>query len=374
MFVFLAAFLAIAHAESTPTVSITVDAKTTEFLLLTSGTRLDFSTPGPKKISVESRRRMAGAAQRARPAPINAEGDGNLILTIRVPGTAIPAGKINDAMGGFPSKSDRSIVTVPEGGKVLTLEAPVGGPDFFVRVVDRTWPDRLIVPINTGVAGIDNMPDPAIVSVEENDSAEEPANQYASDSADTPMKLLRDPKAPEVLKPAAGMQMGFGVPTRGQKMVFSLAAIGRYPVYKDLVSAGGSIGWHRIAVEDQLPVADPISGDLTYIANWRTNVVPIVAQANVHVPFPAGPITPVASTGLGMFIATRAEGAERVTNVALGPTVGLGAEIDLSVGEIQTTFAWHEARARFGNQAVDGSVVRESLAVIQFNLAYLYVF
>ena len=164
MIAFLMALIAFAHA--TDSVSITVDEKTTEFLLIPSGTRLDFSTPGPKKITVESRRRLAGAAQRARTAPLSAEGDGNLILTIRVPGIAAPDGIINDALGGVPSKSDRSVVTVPEGGKVLTLEAPVGGPDFFVRVVDRTWPDRLIVPIRVSEAGINNMPDPDIVEAD----------------------------------------------------------------------------------------------------------------------------------------------------------------------------------------------------------------
>jgi hypothetical protein len=373
MLFFLSLILSFAHAEETPTVSITVDGKTTEFLLLASGTRLDFSTPGPKKIAVESRRRMAGAAQRAGTAPITAEGDGNLILTIRVPGSAVAGGQINDQMGGYPSKPDRSVVTVPDGGEVLTIEAPIGGPDFFIRVVDRTWPDRLVIPIHSSLIGED-IGDPDIVENEDPPPVQE--DEFLSDEVvqEQPQQPRRSPDAPDDLRPAAGMLLGFGIPARGNKMVFALAATGRYPVYKDLISAGGSLGWHRIAVEEEVAIANPISGDLTYSANWHTTVVPIVGTANIHVPFPAGPITPVASAGLGMYIATRAEGANKVTNLALGPTFGLGAEADIQIGQIQAMLTWHEARAQFGNQATDGSVVRESLAVSQFNVSYLYVF
>ena len=371
MIAFLMALIAFAHA--TDSVSITVDAKTTEFLLIPSGTRLDFSTPGPKKITVESRRRLAGAAQRARTAPLSAEGDGNLILTIRVPGIAAPDGIINDALGGVPSKSDRSVVTVPEGGKVLTLEAPVGGPDFFVRVVDRTWPDRLIVPIRVSEAGINNMPDPDIVEADlDTNEPESEQPSYTTEAESN--RLTRNPSAPDILKPGAGMSLGLGAPSRGTNVVVNISAVGRYPVYKDLVSIGASLGWYRIGVNDQITIADPMAGDLTYTANWHTTVVPVVGLTTIHVPFPAGPITPLAGAGPGMYIATRTEGVNKSTSLALGSAVSLGAEIATPIGEFQTTFNWHEARARFGNQAEDGSVVRETLAVSQLNFAYLYLF
>jgi len=370
MVFFLSLFLSFAHAEATPSVSITVDGKTTEFLLLSSGTRLDFSTPGPKKIAIESRRRMAGAAQRAGTAPIVAEGDGNLILTIRVPGTAMADGQINDKMGGYPSKPDRSVVTVPDGGEVLTIEAPTGGPDFFIRVVDRTFPNRLVVPIHSSRAGED-IGDPDIVADQDKDL---PVQEPIQEPIPTEVRNPRSPDAPDDLRPAVGMNFGFGIPARGNKMVFAINAVGRYPVYKDLISAGGSIGWHRIGVQEDIDVANPISGDLNYSADWHTTVLPITGQANIHVPFPAGPITPIASAGVGLYIATRADNGSKITNLAIGPTVGLGAEADIQIGQIQTTVTWHEARARFGNQSTDGSVVRESLAVSQFNVAYLYVF
>jgi hypothetical protein len=371
MLFFLHLILSIGHAEIEPTVSITVEGNTTEFLLLSSGTRLDFSTPGPKKIAIESRRRMAGAAQRAGTAPITAVGDGNLILTIRVPGTAVASGTINDKMGGYPSKPDRSVVTVPDGGKVLTVEAPIGGPDFLIRVVDRTWPDRLVTPIHSSLIDED-IGDPEISEAEEPIGDQEEIQQEI-DSSQTE-RPMRSKNAPDDLRPAAGVKIGFGIPSRGNKMVFAMAATGRYPIYKDLISLGGSLGWHRIGVEEQVAIANPIAGDLTYAANWHTTVIPIVAQGNIHVPFPAGPITPIASAGMGMYIATRTDGSDKTTNLALGPTFGLGAEADIPVGQIQATVSWHEARARFGNQSTDGSAVRESLAVSQLNVAYLYVF
>ncbi len=372
MWFFLAVLLNLAHAEAAETVSITVDAKTTEYLLLPSGTRLDFPTPGPKRISIESRRRMAGAAQRSRPEPINAEGDGNAILTIRVPGTSIPSGKINDRLGGFPSKADRSNITVPEGGEVLSLEAPVGGPDFFIRVVDRTWPDRLVLPIATGSAMADNMPDPDLSAQPTDIQKEVPQSEAKENKPKNEDHRL--PGAPDILKPAAGLAMGVGLPARGNNIVASISAVGRYPLYKELISAGASLGWHRIAVEETVPISDPLAGDLTYAANWRTTIVPITVHANIHVPFPAGPIKPIANSGVGMYVATRAEDTKRVTSVTFGPTVGLGAVVDFDFGELQASVNWHEARAKFGNQSTDGSVVRESLAVTQINLAYMYVF
>ena len=168
--------------------------------------------------------------------------------------------------------------------------------------------------------------------------------------------------------------MGVGLPARGNNIVTSINAVGRYPLYKELISAGASLGWHRISVEEQVSISDPLAGDLIYAADWKTTVIPITAHANIHVPFPAGPITPIANSGVGMYIATRAEGSNRVTNVTFGPTVGLGAEMEFEFGEFQAVVNWHDARAKFGNQSTDGSVVRESLAVTQINLAYMYVF
>ncbi len=117
--------------EDDPTTPITVDAKTDPYVPLASGTSATFETPGPQKVMVQSRRRMAGAGQRAKHAPIEVRGDGNPILTIKVSGTAIPDGRIHDRLEGFPSKDEKTLITVPEGGRQLTLTAPLWGcPDW----------------------------------------------------------------------------------------------------------------------------------------------------------------------------------------------------------------------------------------------------
>jgi hypothetical protein len=146
------------------------------------------------------------------------------------------------------------------------------------------------------------------------------------------------------------------------------------PVYAQLLSAGASIGWHRIRVEEKHHITDATGGYLVYEADYRTTVVPISARITVHVPYPAGPVQPIASAGLGLFIATRTDGVHRSTNIALGPTVAAGCETAIGAGRLQSTIGWSEARARFGNQGLDGGAVRETLAVTRINLRYLYTF
>jgi hypothetical protein len=145
-------------------------------------------------------------------------------------------------------------------------------------------------------------------------------------------------------------------------------------VYAQLLSAGASIGWHRIRVEENHHITDPTGGYLLYEADYRTTVIPISARISVHVPYPAGPVQPIASVGLGLFIATRTDGQQISTNIALGPTVAGGCEIAIGSGRLQSTVGWHEARAQFGNQGLDGGAVAETLAVTRLNLRYLYTF
>ena len=157
-------------------------------------------------------------------------------------------------------------------------------------------------------------------------------------------------------------------------MVFHVGATGRYPIYNDLLSIGGSVGWHRIAVESNQTTTNPLVGTVTYDANWRTDIVPIITRVTVHVPYPPGPVTPIASLGLGGFIATRTDGSTSTTHFAVGPELATGIEFGLPVGLLQTTVSWSEARAQMGNKGVDGAAVSETLAVTRLNLAYLYVF
>ena len=353
-----------ADSATTP---ITVDAKTSSYLPLSSGSTLAFETPGPRKLTIESRRRMAGAGQRAKHAPLEVRGDGNPIMTIKVPGTAIADGRIHDRLEGFPSKVDRTVITVPEGGSRLTLTAPPGGPDFFIRVTDRDRPTVLIMP--AGVAAVAAT----TADAEEPKEAPRTGADEDKDKQDRAAKP-RKKNTQTDLQAGAGLEMGFGVPARGTQMVFHIGATGRYPIHKDLISVGGSIGWHRIGVEAERTSTHPLAGDVSYEADWHTNIVPIITRFTVHVPYPPGPVTPIASAGLGMFIATRTEGDTSNTRLAVGPELAVGCEFGLPVGLMQTTISWSEARAQMGNRGTDGDAVSETFAVTSFNLAYLYVF
>jgi hypothetical protein len=373
------AALAAEEADVSPTVGITVDAKTEHFLPLKSGSTLTFDTPGPQGLLVISRRRMAGAGQRAKTAPIEARGDGHPIMTIAVSGTAIPSGRIHDRMEGFPSKQDKSVITVPEGGKQLTLTAPPGGPDFFVHVSSRDRPDVLILPIGAAPAAAAVA---AATAPAEAPRSGEPKEDPQAAEEDAPPPGQAKPATPQKaqeLKPGVGVELGLGIPARGTSLVTHVGLTGRYPVYRDLLSVGGSIGWHRITVEEQVNVVHPMSGNLEYSANWRTSIVPIQARATVHVPYSAGPIVPIASAGLGLFIATRtdesgADGPQTATKLAVGPELAVGCEIEIDVGLLQTTVSWSEARASLGNRGVDGEPVAETFALTSLYLSYLYTF
>jgi len=361
-----------AHAQSeapsdSPTTAIRVKTKTEQYVAIGSGNTLVFDTPGPMKLMIESRRRMAGAGQHSKDAPLKALGDGQAIRTLNVPGESIANGAIEDRLGGYPSKSDRSILAVPLGGQQLSLYAPQGGPDFFVRVMDRDNPAVLILPTGVEAPAVAVSPEPLVETAEpivESEVKAEPPKAVMSPT----------PNQSPLLTAAAGIQTGVGVPARGTNAVTHIGITGRIPVYAQLLSAGASIGWHRIRVEENHHITDATGGYLVYEANYRTTVIPISARLSVHVPYPAGPVQPIASAGLGIFVATRTDGKQSVTNIAVGPSVAAGCEIAIGAGRLQSTIGWHEARARLGNQGLDGGAVRETLAVTRLNFRYLYTF
>jgi hypothetical protein len=361
MIAFIALLLGTAAASTTAgsAVTVTVNQASVPYLPLPSGTELLFDTPGPKKLTIEARRRMAGPSQRAQSAPMEALGDGQLILTIKVPGTALSRGTIDDRIGGFPSKSDRSVVTVPPGGNQLTLRAPTGGPDFLVRITDRNG--EALLPISGG----EQAPPPKPVV-----SAVTPTPKPAPPPQPTRQKPTR--AAPAALSTAAGIDLGLGLPARGSAPVWHLGLTGRLPAYNNLISVGGSMGYHRIRVEETHTVAQPVGGYASQTVDYRTGVVPIEIHAGIHAP--AGPIAPVATAGMALFVATRVDGSNRVTNVAVGPSLAIGGEASVGPGSIRLLLGWSEARARFGNTGTGGESVRETLAVSRISTQYLYTF
>lgn len=359
------------EAPASPsTTAIRIKNKTEQYLPLSSGSTLVFDTPGPVKLMIESRRRMAGAGQYSKDAPLKALGDGQLIRTLSVPGESISSGTIQDRLGGYPSKSDRSPLAVPPGGQQLSLHAPQGGPDFFVRVTDRDNPTVLILPAGVEAPVVAFSPEPVVEPIDPIEPIEPP---QAEAPPPKPRAVPTPTQSPQ-LTAAAGIETGVGIPARGTNAVAHIGITGRLPVYAQLLSAGASIGWHRIRVEENHHITDPTGGYLVYEADYRTTVIPISARISVHVPYPAGPVQPIASVGLGLFIATRTDGEQSSTNIALGPTVAGGCEIAIGSGRLQSTVGWHEARAQFGNQGLDGGAVAETLAVTRLNLRYLYTF
>jgi len=361
MIAFIALLLGTAGASTTAgsAVTVTVNQASVPYLPLPSGTELLFDTPGPKKLTIETRRRMAGPSQRAQSAPMEALGDGQLILTIKVPGTALSSGTIDDRLGGFPSKSDRSVVTVPPGGNQLTLRAPTGGPDFLVRITDRSG--EALLPVSGGEPT--PPPKPVVTAVTPSPKPAPPPQAN---------KRKRTQAAPAALSTAGGIDLGFGLPARGSSPIWHMGLTGRLPVYNNLISVGASMGYHRIRVEETHTIAQPVGGYASQSVDYRTGIVPIEVHAGIHVP--AGPIAPVATAGMTLFVATRTEGSDRVTNAAIGPSLAVGGEAAVGPGSIRLLLGWSEGRARFGNAGTQGESVRETLAVSRISTQYLYTF
>ena len=122
-------------------------------------------------------------------------------------------------------------------------------------------------------------------------------------------------------------------------------------------------------------MADPHLGHTTVSAQWRTNVVPIVARGLAHSPVTIGPVRPIAGLGLGLFIANRSEGNYTTTQVGLGPELLAGVDYDLGhLGTFGGNMTWSEARMFLGHQGADGMPVRETVANTRLNLCWFHTF
>ncbi len=339
--------------EAPDPVVIQVGKNEDRYHLIRAGSQLDFDTPGPLEVKVDIRQRLASANQKA-DGELRAVGDSvHPIMTITVQGAAEGNGQINDAYGGIPSKADHAEITVPAGGSMLSLIAPSGGGDFFVRVMDEDG----LEPVAAVVAPLDT---------------EEPNEEPRHVADEKPKKKNQRTGSGG---PAVGAAFGLGVPARGTKAVGYLAAEGRYPIYKNFLSAGGAIGWYRIGVNQSVQVADPYSGPSDIQGTWHTDVVPIVARILGHLPFDLGPVIPMGGLGFGMYFAKRIDGTFKSTRLGVGPEILVGSEFELGVaGRIGTHISWNGARVRYGNRGPDGEEVRETIANTRLNLRYLYLF
>jgi hypothetical protein len=238
---------------------------------------------------------------------------------------------------------------------VLTIRAPAGGPDFLIRVTDRQG--NIIHPIESGLPS--NKPPPPVAA-----AIPKPA------PAPNAKPNVQSKTKPTSLSAAAGINAGIGVAGRGSRAVPHVAATARLPLHGDLISAGMAFGYHRIAVNESHTVAVPFGGYATQLVQYTTTVLPIEAHMGVHVP--TGSFHAVATAGLTMSIATRNDDGDKVTNLALGPSIGTGVEFSAGAGIVRPMFEWSDGRTRFGNQNADGDQVRETLSVARISIQYLF--
>jgi hypothetical protein len=360
-------------ADVTPTersVPVRVHSADAEgaFHPIAPGGSLSFPTPGPGKWRVEVRQRLSQSTQRAN-GSLAVLGNGkHLIMTIKLKGPADSAAKADDTQGGPISEAERATITVPASGAFTVLRAAATGGSLLVRLSDKAGPSP--------------MPPKAAPVV-----AAKPPPPVVKTAAKKPVLVARTRKRrTDRLGLGAGASVGLGLPARGSKPVGYLSADVRYLVYKQLVSVGGTVGWYGIGVDESVTISDPFLGHTTVQSTWSTQVFPIIARGLVHSPIKAGPLTPVAGLGLGVFIAHRVEGSYSTTQAGIGPELLIGAELPMEalgkigaeklseLGDIGAHLSWSEARMFMGHQGSDGMPVRETVANTRLNLTWFYTF
>lgn len=99
-----------------------------------AGGSLDFTTPGPANLTIEVRRRLPAVGKRPAGVRVALLGDGAPVLELVAGQAAITDAKVHDGRGGALSGPDLATVTVPAGGRRLTVRAPADSPDLLVRV------------------------------------------------------------------------------------------------------------------------------------------------------------------------------------------------------------------------------------------------
>jgi|GEM_PF-2271004 len=334
---------------------------------LTPNQSLSFTTPGPGKWGLEARQRVAGAAQRAA-GSIEVLGNGtHKIMTIKLKANADRRASIDDTLGGSPTTAERAWITVPSGGEFITLRSPPGSRDILVRLyTNEPAPAPSFAAAPAAALPADDLdedpPEDGVISsnVRTNDTL---------DDAPPEKPQRRNTKKSDV---EFGGSMGLGIPARGTKAVGYIGLEARYPVYGELISIGGSTGWYRIGVKDDLEVADPYMGHTTIQADWRTDVFPLITRGLFHVPYKLGPAEPLAGIGLAMFIAKRVDGTQKTTRFGVGPEILAGTDFDLKhLGRLGTHLTWTEARMRLGNTGPDGAEVKETIAHTRLNLTWM---
>jgi hypothetical protein len=173
----------------------------------------------------------------------------------------------------------------------------------------------------------------------------------------------------------AGVEMGIGAPARGTAAVFYYGLHGRVGVVQDVLDAALSVGAYRVGVLETHQVLDPYAGPVTVEADYHTTVVPVEALALYRIPvLLLAVVHPYAGAGLSLDFLRRADGDERTSGVGAGTALVAGVDVDARLGQVSASLGWNGVRHDHGNSSVDGEPVRETLATVRADVAWLYAF
>ena len=124
----------IAAEDATSAALVTGGGVSGVFHRVEPGRSLHFATPGPATLTVEVRRRLPAVGARPPGVRVALLGDGTQMLELVAGQPAVAGAKVHDGRGGALSGPDLATVTVPAGGKRLTVRAPADSPDLLVQV------------------------------------------------------------------------------------------------------------------------------------------------------------------------------------------------------------------------------------------------
>ncbi len=369
-------------------VLVSAGAEDTIYYALDAGTSLDYLAAGPVELVLQARLRIP-TGRRATSGVVEAYGNGEFRLAdLVVDERAVAGGLVFDARGGVPSEVVHSTIGIPTGGTSLTIRAPANGPDFLVRVTKRPSAGTPVVllappPEDTALAAIEAPPtEPAPIGPEEPSHdlvlATEPAIVPTLDVADADATVeppaesngfFRDHEA------KAGPELGLGAPARGTAAVFYYGVQGRLAAVEDVLDVALSVGAYRVGVLETYHLTDPYAGPITVGADYHTTVVPVEVDGLYRIPvILLGIVQPFAGAGIAIDFTRRTNGDEHVGGVGVGTALMGGVDVTAGPGQLSAALGWNGVRHDYGNLDADGEPVRETLATVRMDVAWLYAF
>lgn len=375
-----AADVEVTPRSSTGPVVVSAGDEDTIYYALNAGSSLEYRAKGPTTLVLQARLRIP-AGRKFSSGVVEAYGDGEFRLhDIVVAGRGEPNGAVFDAPGGVPSGVVVATIEIPAGGSSLTIKAPSRGPDFLVRVLERAAPEPV---------ALAEVPPVALATIDAPPA--EPIAPPTHDLALSPSEACADPILPVHVSEAqvaserrsfleahpveAGPELGLGAPARGTAAAFYWGVQGRIAAVEDVVDATLSVGSYRVGVLETHELTDPYAGPITVGADYHTTVVPVEIAGLYRVPVILfGIVHPFAGAGASLDFTRRVEGDERTSGLGVGTVLLGGVDIDAGPGQLSTSFGWNGVRHDYGNVNAEGDPVRETLATVRVDVAWLYAF